>query len=157
MIRHATWPTKTGGCRTVLNPASPPRQGARYLIIEQVGVRDQALYHSVLAAIADGHTTRSTIARFIGGPADTLRHLMTVLEDASLIVREADVFRRNRSYHRIAEPHADGDTLGGRPASVTSSIMTRRTGAGMSSTSSRPTRETGSSHWAKRNWVYGWA
>lgn len=91
-------------CRTVLNPSSPLHREARYLMAEGGDMRDPALYHSVLAAIADGSTTRGAIAKYIGRQADTLRHPITVLEDASLIVREPDAVRGSRSTFRIDEP-----------------------------------------------------
>jgi hypothetical protein len=43
--------------RTVLNPQSPLFREARYLLAEETEIRDPALYHSVLAAIADGNRT----------------------------------------------------------------------------------------------------
>lgn len=91
-------------CRTVLNRASPLHREARYLLAEEGTIRDPALYHSVLAAIAAGHTTRGAIATYIGRPADTISHPLTVLEDVGLITREADPQRAARSHFRIAEP-----------------------------------------------------
>jgi uncharacterized protein len=91
-------------CRTVLNRASPLHKEARYLLAEEGTIRDPALYHSVLAAIAVGHTTRGAIATFIGRPADTLGHPLTVLEDVGLVTRESDPLRAARSHYRIAEP-----------------------------------------------------
>jgi len=91
-------------CRTVLNPASPLNREARYLLAEEVDIRDPALYHSVLAAVAGGHSTRGAIASYVGRPADTLRHPITVLEDAGLLARENDALRGSRSRYRIAEP-----------------------------------------------------
>ena len=91
-------------CRTVLNPASPLHREARYLLAEDSDIRDPALYHSVLAAIASGNRTRGAIATYIGRPADTVGHPITVLEDTGLVVRESDALRRARSYYRIAEP-----------------------------------------------------
>jgi hypothetical protein len=40
--------------RTVLSPDSPLFREARYLLAEEPGLHDVALYHSVLAAIASG-------------------------------------------------------------------------------------------------------
>ncbi|MCM3882754.1 hypothetical protein [Frankia sp. R82] len=51
--------------RTVLNPGSPQFREARYLLDEEAGVRDAAMYHSVLAAVAGGSNTRGGIS----GPA----------------------------------------------------------------------------------------
>jgi AAA+ ATPase superfamily predicted ATPase len=90
--------------RTVLNPANPLFREARYLLAEEPDLRDLSLYHSVLAAVAEGNATRSHIASYIGRKADTLRHPITVLEDAGLLVREEDVFRQTRPTYRIAEP-----------------------------------------------------
>jgi AAA+ ATPase superfamily predicted ATPase len=91
-------------CRTVLNPASPLHREARYLLAEESDIRDPALYHSVLAAIASGNRTRGAIATYVGRPADTVGHPITVLEDAGLVVREPDALRQARSYYRISDP-----------------------------------------------------
>lgn len=90
--------------RTVLNPASPLFREARYLLAEEPGVRDVSLYHSVLAAVADGNTTRGAIAGYVGRKATDIAHPLTVLIDNGLLRYEADVFRSNRGTFRIAEP-----------------------------------------------------
>lgn len=90
--------------RTVLNPASPLFREARYLLAEEPSLRDKALYHSVLAAVAEGNRTRGAIARFVGRRDDALQHPLTVLEDAGLLRRDADAFRAGRATMRITEP-----------------------------------------------------
>lgn len=90
--------------RTVLNPESPLFREGRYLLAEEPDMRDGALYHSVLAAVADGHTTRGGIANYVGRKAPDIAHPINVLEDTGLIAREADLFRDNRATYRIAEP-----------------------------------------------------
>ncbi|HEY2506816.1 MAG TPA: ATP-binding protein [Streptosporangiaceae bacterium] len=90
--------------RTVLSPGSPMFLEARYLLAEEPDLRDPALYHSVLAAIAEGNSTRGHIAGHVGREANELSHPLTVLEDAGLIIREPDAFRANRSDYRICEP-----------------------------------------------------
>jgi hypothetical protein len=90
--------------RTVLNPESPLFREARYLLAEEPDLRDPALYHSVLAAVSEGNSTRGGIANFLGRRASDLAHPLGVLEDARLLVRETDVFRENRSSFRVAEP-----------------------------------------------------
>jgi uncharacterized protein len=90
--------------RAVLNPARPLFREARYLLAEESELRDTALYHSVLAAIADGNATRGGIAGYLARAATDLAHPLRVLEDAGLISRDTDLFRRNRSAYRIAEP-----------------------------------------------------
>ncbi|NGM12674.1 ATP-binding protein [Verrucosispora sp. CWR15] len=90
--------------RAVLNPARPLFREARYLLAEDPDLRDAALYHSVLAAVAEGNGTRGGIAGFIGRKSTDLHHPLTVLEDAGLLVREPDPLRSGRSRYRINEP-----------------------------------------------------
>jgi AAA+ ATPase superfamily predicted ATPase len=90
--------------RTVLNPQTPLFREARYLLAEETEIREPAIYHSVLAAIASGNTTNGGIAGYIGRRSDELSHPLNVLEDAALIVREPDLFRGGRATYRITEP-----------------------------------------------------
>jgi AAA+ ATPase superfamily predicted ATPase len=90
--------------RTVLNPATPLFREARYLLDEEPGIRDTALYHSVLSAVANGNGTRGGIAGFIGRKAADIGHHLNVLEDSGLLRREPDLFRSGRSRYRVAEP-----------------------------------------------------
>lgn len=90
--------------RTVLSPGSPMFMEARYLLAEEPDLREPALYHSVLAAIAEGSTVRGAIANRIGRKTNDLAHPLNVLEDAGLIRREADAFQANRSHFLISEP-----------------------------------------------------
>jgi len=52
--------------RTVLNPQTPLFREARYLLAEETEIRDPSLYHSVLAAVAEGNNTTGGIASYIG-------------------------------------------------------------------------------------------
>jgi AAA+ ATPase superfamily predicted ATPase len=90
--------------RTVLSPASPLFREARYLLADEPELRDIGLYHSVLAAIAGGNSSRSRIASYLGRKSGDLAHPLTVLEDCGMITRERDVFKENRTSYRIAEP-----------------------------------------------------
>jgi AAA+ ATPase superfamily predicted ATPase len=90
--------------RTVLSPASPLFREARYLLADEPDLHDLGLYHSVLAAIAGGNTTRGGIASYLGRKAGDLAHPLTVLEDCGLILREPDAFKDNRTTFHIAEP-----------------------------------------------------
>ncbi|MDN5860293.1 MAG: ATPase [Pseudonocardia sp.] len=90
--------------RTVLNPARPLFREARYLLAEDPSLREPALYHSVLAAVAEGNRTRGGIGSYIGRKATDLQHPLTVLEDAGLLLRQPDLLRRGRSSYRITEP-----------------------------------------------------
>lgn len=90
--------------RTVLNPQTPLFREARYLLAEESAIRDPALYHSVLAAIANGNTTNGGIANYIGRRSDEITHPLNVLEDCKLITREPDLFRSGRARYHIVEP-----------------------------------------------------
>jgi AAA+ ATPase superfamily predicted ATPase len=90
--------------RAVLNPGRPLFREARYLLAEEPELHDTALYHSVLAAIADGNAARGGIAGYLARKSTDLAHPLGVLEDVGMITHEEDAFRRNRSAYRIAEP-----------------------------------------------------
>ncbi|MFE3441435.1 ATP-binding protein [Nocardia sp. NPDC059180] len=90
--------------RTVLNPQVPLFREARYLLAEETDIRDVALYHAVLGAIATGNTTRGGISNAIGRSSTDLAHPLAVLEDSQLIQRETDPFTKGKSTYRIAEP-----------------------------------------------------
>ncbi len=90
--------------RTVLNPQTPLFREARYLLAEESDIRDPALYHSVLAAIASGSSTNGGIASYIGRKSDQITHPLNVLEDCALITRAPDLFRPRRAKYRIVEP-----------------------------------------------------
>jgi uncharacterized protein len=88
----------------VLSPASPLFREGRALLAEDPALRDTGLYHTVLAAVAEGNATRGGIANRIERKAADISHHLTVLEHAGLLVREPDAFRDNRSEYRITEP-----------------------------------------------------
>lgn len=91
--------------RTVLDPGVPLFLEARYQLAEETAeLREASLYHSVLAAVAAGNSTRGGIASYIGRHATDLTHYLNVLEDTGLLAREEDVFRSGRSKYRIVEP-----------------------------------------------------
>lgn len=89
--------------RTVLEPTNPLFREARYLM-DSAEVRDPALYHSLLAAVAAGNGSRSGIADFIGRRPADIGHHLNVLEDCGLLSREPDVFRAGRTTYHVAEP-----------------------------------------------------
>jgi AAA+ ATPase superfamily predicted ATPase len=91
-------------CRTVLNPGRPLFREARYILAEEPAIHDTALYHAVLAAIAEGNSTRGGIASYLERKSTDLAHPLGVLHDAGLITHETEAFKKNRSAYRIAEP-----------------------------------------------------
>jgi AAA+ ATPase superfamily predicted ATPase len=72
-------------CRTVLKPGRPLFREARYILAEEPDIHDTALYHGVLAAIAEGNTTRGGIANYLERKSTDLAHPLGVLHDAGLI------------------------------------------------------------------------
>ncbi len=68
--------------RTVLNAQTPLFREARYLLAEETEIRDPSLYHSVLAAVAEGNTTSGGIASSIGRKSNEIAHPLRVLEDS---------------------------------------------------------------------------
>jgi len=90
--------------RTVLNPQTPLFREARYLLAEETEIRDPSLYHSVLAAVAEGNNTSGRIASYIGRKSNEVAHPLRVLEDSRLLIKEPDLFRSGRPWYRIAEP-----------------------------------------------------
>ena len=90
--------------RAVLNPDRPLMREARYLLAEESDIRDPALYHSVLAAVANGNGRWGAIASYIGRKSPDVAHPLNVLEDCGLIIKDEDAFRSGRAQYRITEP-----------------------------------------------------
>jgi AAA+ ATPase superfamily predicted ATPase len=90
--------------RAVLSPDRPLLREARYLLSEETDIRDPALYHSVLAAVAAGNQRWGGIASYVGRKAADIAHPLNVLEDSGLVAREEDCFRSGRARYRITEP-----------------------------------------------------
>jgi AAA+ ATPase superfamily predicted ATPase len=102
-------------CRTALSPRSPLYREARYLLADESDLRDRALYHSVLAALASGNATAGGIAGCLERPTSDITHPLTVLQDCGLVRREVDAFRKNRSVYRMGEPLIAFDHAISRP------------------------------------------
>jgi AAA+ ATPase superfamily predicted ATPase len=90
--------------RAVLSPARPLFREARYLLAEEPDLHDVALYHSVLAAVAEGNSSRGGIAGYIGRKSTEISHPLAVLEDAGLLAKSPDMVRAARPLYRITEP-----------------------------------------------------
>lgn len=89
----------------ILDPASALFREADYLLTEDPAISDRALYQSVLAAIAEGHNTRSAIGAILGRQDAALRHPLLVLERAAFIRREEDLWRSKRPLLRLEDPY----------------------------------------------------
>ena len=88
----------------VCNPASALFREDDYLLAEERGLNDRALYHSVLSAIAAGNHTESKMATVLGRDRQSLSWPLRILIDAGFVVRDDDALRRRRPSYRIAEP-----------------------------------------------------
>jgi AAA+ ATPase superfamily predicted ATPase len=88
----------------VCNPASALFREDDYLLAEERGLTDRALYHSVLSAIAAGNHTETKMAATLGRDRQALSWPLRVLVDAGFVVRDDDALRRRRPNYRIAEP-----------------------------------------------------
>ncbi|MGH7883873.1 MAG: AAA family ATPase, partial [Candidatus Dormibacteraceae bacterium] len=93
------WVTKS-----ILDPASPLFREGRYLLAEEPGLTDRALYHSILSAIVSGFTRPGQIAATLNRPQASLAHSLNVLEDIQLVRRSEDAIRQKRPTYQIAEP-----------------------------------------------------
>lgn len=87
-----------------LNPASALFREDDYLLTEERSLTDRALYHSVVAAIAQGHTTQGTIAGALGREQRSVQHPLRALEEAGFVDRQDDVLRERRPIYRLADP-----------------------------------------------------
>jgi AAA+ ATPase superfamily predicted ATPase len=90
--------------RVMLSPASPLFREGRYLMAEEPGLADRALYHSILTAIAERSTRPGQIAAQLNRPTTAMSHPLNVLEDIRLVRREEDALRQRRPTYHIAEP-----------------------------------------------------
>lgn len=88
----------------VCSPASALFREDDYLLAEERGLNDRALYHSVLSAIAAGRHTETRIAAALGRNRQALSWPLRVLVDAGFVVRDDDALRQRRPVYRIAEP-----------------------------------------------------
>lgn len=90
--------------RGPLSLTRPLLYEARHLLADEPGVRDTALYLSVLSAIASGCATLGQIAARLERPPSALAHPLNVLTDLGLCRRHEDLLRRRRPTWHIADP-----------------------------------------------------
>lgn len=88
---------------TVLNPSHALFDESAYLLREDPRVRDRALYHSVLGAIAAGATTPSRVAAAIGRQERSLAHALDVLVTAGFVRRDDDLLLQRRPVLRLTD------------------------------------------------------
>lgn len=88
----------------VLNPASAMFREDQYLLTEERGLTDRALYHAVVGAIASGKSSQSSIAAALGRENRAVQHPLKALEEAGFVVRDDDLLRLKRPTYRLADP-----------------------------------------------------
>lgn len=88
----------------VCNPASALFREDDYLLAEERGLNERALYHSVLSAIAAGNHSETKIAAALGRERQALAWPLRVLVEGGFVVRADDALRQRRPSYRIAEP-----------------------------------------------------
>lgn len=87
-----------------LNPASALFREDDYLLAEERSLPDRALYHSVITAIAEGHTSQATVAAALGREQRAVQHPLGALVEAGFVDRADDVLRSRRPIYRLADP-----------------------------------------------------
>jgi hypothetical protein len=88
---------------TVLSPRRPLLYEARHLL-DEPGVRDRALYLSVLAAVGEGATTNGQVASRLARPTSAVVAPLHLLADLRLVRRRDDPLRRRRPTWVVADP-----------------------------------------------------
>ena len=88
----------------ILSPASALFREDEWLLGEQRGLDNRALYLSVLSAIAGGNSTQSAISARLGRSQQSLLHALDALVRAGLLEKGDDVVRQRRPVYRIADP-----------------------------------------------------
>jgi len=89
--------------RGVLNPSHAMFRETDYLLAEEPGLTDRAIYQSALAAIAAGRTTSGAVAGALGRPETSITHVLDGLERARFIERADDILRSRRPILRITD------------------------------------------------------
>ncbi|MGA2037477.1 MAG: ATP-binding protein [Acidimicrobiales bacterium] len=88
----------------VLSPASALFREDEWLLGEQRGMENRALYLSVLAAVAEGNGTQTAIANKLGRSQQSVLHPLDALVRSGFLEKDDDVVRQRRPVYRIADP-----------------------------------------------------
>ncbi|MCY3849177.1 MAG: hypothetical protein OXF75_00065 [Acidimicrobiaceae bacterium] len=89
---------------TVLNPSHALFREDEYLLREDPRVTGEAVYYSVLGAVADGRTTPTKIAEALGRTPNDISHHLGVMTTAGFVVRHEDLLADRRPQYRVADP-----------------------------------------------------
>ncbi len=88
----------------LLNPSSAFFREGQILLEEESDISDDALYWSVLTAIAAGKTRRGQIASTIGKPETAIGHPLAVLTSTQLVSKQDDALKSRRATFHLTEP-----------------------------------------------------
>lgn len=88
----------------VLSQASALFHEDEWLLGEQRGIENRAIYQSVLTAIAGGRSTEAAIAKQLRRSQQSVQHPLRALVESGLLRKDEDVLRQRRPLYRIAEP-----------------------------------------------------
>jgi AAA+ ATPase superfamily predicted ATPase len=88
----------------VLSPASALFREDEWLLGEQRGMENRALYLSVLATIAEGNGTQTAIANKLGRSQQSVVHPLDALVRSGFLEKDDDIVRQRRPLYRIADP-----------------------------------------------------
>ena len=75
-----------------------------WLLGEQRGLENRALYLSVLAAVAGGSSTQSALSNELGRSQQSVLHPLDALVRSGFLDKYDDVVRQRRPVYRIADP-----------------------------------------------------
>ena len=89
---------------TVLNPSHVLFREDDYLLREDPRVTDEAVYYSMLQAVADGRTSPTRIAEALGRSSSDIHHQLEVMTTAGFVVRHEDLLTSRRPVYRVADP-----------------------------------------------------
>lgn len=88
----------------VLSPASALFREDEWLLGEQRGMESRALYLSVLASVAGGNGTQTSIANQLGRSQQSVLHPLDALVRSGFLEKGDDVIRQRRPIYRVADP-----------------------------------------------------
>lgn len=88
----------------VLSPAAALFREDEWLLGEQRGLENRALYLSVLSAVAAGCRTQSAISSELGRSQQGVLHPLDALVRLGFVAKNDDIVRQRRPVYRISEP-----------------------------------------------------
>jgi uncharacterized protein len=90
--------------RTVLNPSHALFREDEYLLREDPRVSKEAVYYSILGAVASGKSSQREIAAALGRTSVDIGYQLGVLISAGFITRDEDLLVKQNPVFRVADP-----------------------------------------------------